>query len=104
MPGRFEPLWSAPGIGYNWLAFPSGRIYYVGDVETQRAAVKDQNHHIVACALVGNFTEVYPTGSQLDAVRSFRLENWGELTVRPHRYYGGTVCPGDTFEAWIDQV
>lgn len=106
-PGRFTPedrRWSAPGIGYNWLAFPSGRIYYVGDVNTVRAAVGGQNHHIVACALVGDFTTEHPTGMQLDAVRALRENEWGELTKRPHRHYGGSACPGNSWEAWFSAV
>lgn len=103
-PGRFVPQWSAPGIGYNWLAFPSGRIYYVGDVLTVRVAVSNENQHIVACCLVGDFTTVIPTEAQLDAVRALYLEDWDGLTVRPHRFYGGTACPGNTFNQWIGAI
>lgn len=103
-PGRFAPLWSAPGIGYNWLAFPSGRIYYVGDVNTQRAAVANQNHHIVACCLVGDFTEIVPTDAQLEAVNWLYESEWSHMMVRPHRFYGGTACPGNTYQQWIGAI
>lgn len=99
--GRFTPGWSAPGIGYNWLAFASGRIYYVGSVNTVRAAVANQNDHIVACAFVGNFTDVTPTDACLAAVRALREAEWADKAVRPHRHYGGTACPGATCHQWI---
>ena len=106
--GRFTPgdrRWTAPGIGYWYLAFPSGRVYQVGDLETQRAAVEGQNNHIVAVALVGDFTEQQPTGAALEAVRRLHTVLEAELgrtlAVRPHRYYGGTACPGATWQAWL---
>lgn len=108
--GRFAPQWSAPGIGYNWLGFPSGRVYYVGAVNVERAAVANQNQHIVACCLVGNFTEQHPTDAVLQAVRLLHDNAWPETTVRPHRFYnrpgwsGNTACPGNTYAQWIGAI
>jgi hypothetical protein len=103
--GRFAPNYSAPGIGYWFLCFPSGRVYQVGALADQRAAVAGQNNHIIAVALVGDFTEQQPTGAALEAARRLRAaleEELGRtLVVRPHRYYGGTACPGATWQAWI---
>ena len=103
--GRFAANYEAPGIGYWFLCFPSGRLYQVGSLIDQRAAVAGQNNHIVAVAFAGDFTEQQPTGAALEAVRWLRSQIEAELGrvlfVRPHRFYGGTVCPGATWAAWI---
>jgi N-acetylmuramoyl-L-alanine amidase-like protein len=106
--GHFTAGWSAPGIGYNWLCFPSGRIYYVGSINTVRAAVANENDHTVAAALVGTFTDENPTDEVLIAVKYLK-ENVEEtlgrsLVVRPHRFYGGTACPGNTYAEWIGVI
>lgn len=106
--GRFTPGWSAPGIGYNWLAFPSGRIYYVGSIETVRAAVANENDHIVAAAIVGTFTDIRPTEAVTEAVARLKTQVDATLgrkiVTRPHRFYGSTQCPGNTYLSWIFRI
>ena len=106
---RFDQGWSAPGIGYWYLVFPSGRIYQVGSLETQRASVSGENDHIVAVALVGNYTNQYPTDQAIQTIRKLKeevlLPLLGiELPVKPHRFYGGTACPGNTYQEWISRI
>lgn len=107
-PGRFAPDWKAPGIGYWYLIFPSGNTYWVGDLETQRAAVGGHNHHIVAAALVGLFSVEYPTDQAIEAAHNLRLYLQDLLSKtlnrNPHSFWNATSCPGATHPAWIERI
>ncbi len=97
--GRFKEGWTAPGIGYWFLAFPSGRVYQVGSLTDQRASVGWQNHHIVGVALVGSYESETPSALLLESVKQLRLiiesELGRTLAVRPHSHWSQTACPGD---------
>lgn len=73
----------------------------------QRAAVEGQNDHLVACALVGDFTFVVPTSEVLAAVKTVRLALEKlldkEEPAKAHRLFINTACPGNTYPLWIGQ-
>ena len=107
--GFFEAGWSAPGIGYWYLVFPSGTVYQVGSLEVQRASVSGENDHIIGVALVGDFTEITPTDAALEAIHALRVAVVEPLLgrilpVQPHRFHTQTSCPGNTYLSWIGRV
>ena len=107
--GTFEPGWSAPGIGYWYLVYPSGRIHWCGSLETQRASVLGENDHIVGVALVGDFTLQDPTDKAIESAHLLRtnvleIELGKSLIVHPHRFHTATSCPGATYLSWIDRI
>lgn len=67
------------GIGYHLYAFPSGRIYYVGDLDTQRANIAKLNHRSVGIVTAGDFTDAPPhVGAQL-AVALACIATWAHF-------------------------
>lgn len=103
------------GIGYHLVISKEGVVYYVGDLTTARANVKDMNHLVVGICLVGNFTGGrVPTDSQIGSTRLLcekLLFNTPELSgadgwedVVGHKQLGATACPGDNWESWRQKV
>lgn len=96
-----------PGIAYSFYGFASGRFYYVGDFNRTRYTVGgDNNLETIAVCLDGSFMVSPPPSSQLagaaSVVAALRQVFPQELAVVPHKYYGGTSCPGDTWDDWKD--
>lgn len=98
------------GIGYHTYGFPSGRLYYVGDFNTQRANVAGRNHESIGHCTAGDWSEQFPpVASQLVAAMAV-LAAWkhiGQLVeILPHKRAAlassPTSCPGLT--QWIDQL
>jgi len=83
------------GIGYHKVAFPSGRLYWVGDPDTQRAHVKAKNHLYEGICIIGDYSSGTPTEAAQDAVRE-ALELSGLPLVAGHREVqsGKGICPG----------
>lgn len=95
--------WS--GIGYTLYVFPSSRIYLVGDLNTQRAAVADQNKDMVGICLAGDFRTTPPPEAQLAAMQELITALCNHyrkrLDVKPHFHWGGTTCPGmNSWDSW----
>ena len=101
------------GIAYHLYVFPSGRIWYVGDLRTIRAHVAHQNTHLAGIVLAGDFTTNPPMlGSILglaNAIDAINIECGRPLPYKGHRQWvkpehlpqWATACPGDTFEKWL---
>ena len=103
------------GIGYHFLIAQDGRTYYVGDITTGRANVLDHNDLVIGVCLIGNFTNRnVPTDAQLRSAHElcaqllFRtpelpnLNGWEDVV--PHKFFGGTICPGDTWDQWQGKI
>lgn len=92
------------GFPYHYAVFPSGRAYYCGDVATSRAHVAKHNLETIGVSLAGNFMAVAPGAIQLDGlfklVANLRYAMGSLLPVVPHKSYGDTSCPGDTWDHW----
>jgi hypothetical protein len=100
------------GIGYHTYGFPSGRLYLVGDFNTQRANVAGRNHESIGHCVAGDFTtRTPPIASQLVAAMA-ALAAWAHLgrlvAVLGHRDVAlasaPTSCPGDTWRQWVPRL
>lgn len=104
--------WNWPGMGYHLYAFPSGRIYLVGDLATVRAHVAHRNTPLAGLVLAGDFTNAPPVDGLLLAAGSALLYIWGWtgriIEPRGHRQWAvagwGTACPGNTYQAWVPSI
>jgi len=92
-------------IGYQLVAFASARVYVAAPLDRYGAAVAGENNHTLGLALPGDFTTVPPAPAHLTTAARAIAFAFAYLAravdVRPHRAWGGTACPGDTFEAWL---
>jgi len=99
-----------PDYAYHFTAFQSGRAYYTGDIASIRYVVGNKNPETIAIALPGDFTNEPPSNKHLLTVRGlvgeiqYAFGPGHPLTVVPHKYYGGTACPGNTWDQWADVV
>jgi len=99
-----------PAYAYHYTAFRSGRVYKTGDEADWRYVAAGGNHETVAIALPGDFTASPPFERHLQTVAGLVAEIQFEygpdhpLTVVPHKFYGGTACPGNTWPTWKDAV
>lgn len=89
------------GFGYHACAFPSGRAYMCGDLNSQRAHVKGRNHELIGVVAVGTFTDALPGQPQMSAIQECLNEfrkPYGGLPARGHGQWAlpgeGTACPG----------
>jgi hypothetical protein len=101
-----------PGIGYHTYGFPSGRLYLVGDFDTQRANVALRNHESIGHCIAGDFSgRMPPIASQLVAGMAV-LAAWKHLgrlvEILPHRIAAlrtaPTQCPGDSYIQWMPHL
>jgi len=91
-------------IGYQIVAFASGRIYVTAPLDRYGAAVSLQNDHTISIAMPGDFTAAPPSPDHIHAAAhaiAYVYAYLGrQVLVRPHRYWRGTACPGDTWPTW----
>ena len=113
------------GPGYNYVAFPSGRLYAVGKAGTHRAHTKGRNPEtgerwnvdgIAVCAM-GNYEQGEPTQALLQAIRQAVTEIRGFSFARvapayPHgriptvnsagvAFSQATDCPGRNLAPFV---
>ena len=91
-------------IGYQMVAFASGRLYVTAPLDRYGAAVALQNDHTISIALPGDFTTTPPSPAHIHAAAHAITHVYAHLgrqvLARPHRYWRGTACPGDTWPNW----
>jgi hypothetical protein len=101
-----------PEIAYTWVITPDGTLYQCHDLETQTWQVGDHNHHTRGVLLTGFGRLGTPTEAQWDRLQrlhqrlSWHLdpETTGRvLALRPHNYFGGTVCPGEATTQFLKE-
>lgn len=103
------------GVGYHFIISKNGTTYYVGDLSTARAHVKNYNHLALGICLVGTFMNgKKPTTEQLNSAHElcFRLlfqtpelinaNGWEDLVG--HQQLQATACPGDTWNSYRQQI
>lgn len=115
---RLEAVWNHHrrqgwgDIGYHTYGFPSGRLYLVGDFDSQRANVAGRNHESIGHCITGDFSSVLPpSASQLVAAMA-TIAAWKHLgrlvAVRSHADVAlpssPTACPGATRDRWIPHL
>ena len=83
------------GFAYHFAAFPSGNLYRIGDLDTQRAHVARKNHLYMGIVVIGDYTCSEPTERAQDAVRE-ALELSGPDLLGGHREFQADkgICPG----------
>lgn len=93
------------GIGYHCVVFPSGRTYKTCDYNRWGANVYLENDSVLGISAVGTFNTYIPQEIQLDGMGYGILDFWDylnkEVICRPHRYWGGTTCPGTRYKEWV---
>ncbi len=96
-----------PGIAYHYCITKDGGIFQTNNLETVSYHVYNHNKHTIGICLIGNFTDVYPTGKQLSATRyvtAYLNEQFGKLKFMPHREFNQTACPGATWTEWFNLI
>ncbi len=109
-----------PAISYHFYAFPSGRVYYVGDWNTVRyhtAGPDDQStpEHVsrynedgIALVLAGDYTHHPPDERFLQHVRhavaNVQYAFGRFLSVHGHQELSATSCPGNTWPEWAAAI
>ncbi len=98
------------GVGYHFIITKDGTVYYVGDIGTARANVKDMNEQVIGIALIGDFTKHLPSDKQIISAHKlcqFLIENypalenitgWDKMLVG-HKDLLATACPGSSWGA-----
>ena len=109
-----------PGIGYHYYIFPSGRVYYVGSIDTIRyhcgglddpstpPVVSAHNEHSIGVCFAGNFNDGVPTSEALASCVSLILgfgAGFGLFVIVGHKeeadgLANATDYPGHTWYAW----
>lgn len=89
------------GIGYNFYIHKDGTIYK-GRGYDQGAGVYNHNNHTVHISFQGNFETVntYMSDAQFNAgvwMIAELKKVFPRARVVGHKYFGGTVCPGQHF-------
>lgn len=101
------------GIGYHFIITKDGIVWYVGDVSTARANVKDMNEKVIGICLVGDFTQYNPSDEQIcsahDLCKFFISQaNWPNLKdwddVVGHKELQATACPGTYWKGVDDSM
>lgn len=102
------------GIGYHFVITKDGIVWYVGDVGTARANVKDKNEQVIGVCLVGDFTQYNPSDDQILSAHDlckFFVENtgvWPNLNgwedVVGHKELQATACPGTYWKGPDDSM
>jgi hypothetical protein len=103
--------WPAEHSGYHVFIQATGEIEW-GDMDaTLKYIVGHQNPHTLGVCLAGNFHPSdrgytgHPTPSQLESLKSVLAvwkSRYPKAAVVPHKFFGGTVCPGDILAAWLE--
>lgn len=89
------------GIGYNWLAAPSGRVYEGRGWGRTGAHTEGRNSRSVGICLLMDGDRFDPTPAAIAAVRQLTRDGIGKGHITPgyqlrgHRDYSSKTCPGD---------
>lgn len=105
------------GIGYHFLIDKEGQVFYVGDISQARANVANMNEQVIGIGLIGNFTQgKMPTSNQLESARKLceffitdfqklpNINSWTDVKGHKELPNQKTVCPGDTWEGWMQKI
>jgi len=98
------------GIGYNWLIFPSGRVYEGRGWRHQGAHTPKKNSTSVGIAFVMNSEGKEPTAAALQSCRDLLAVGVlaGHLAagfeIKGHRDFDSTKCPGQKLYARLSEL
>lgn len=96
-------------IGYHYLVDPAGRVWEGRGVQYQGAHVEDQNEHNLGIVVLGNFDRQQPTPAAMDALErmvAMQMKRYRVpiTRVRTHQEMDSTRCPGESLQAFMNQV
>lgn len=104
------------GIGYNFLIRFDGHVYYVGECNTERAAVgqiEEGNSRGLHVAFIDDLSKQPPADAALASCKALvanlqHAYGWW-LPVAPHRLFNSgskwdTVCPGAQWREWWPSI
>jgi len=102
-------------IGYQIMAFASGRVYITAPLDRYGAAVALQNNHTISIALPGDFSTKPPSAGHLAAAAAAvaHVDAYlaRKVVLRPHYYWNSTAhpwlntaCPGATYPTWAPRL
>ena len=96
------------GFAYHLISFPSGRIYHVVPLTQWGAHVHAENYHLYGIVVAGDFTSIVPGLPQQQGVaEGIRLAYAAlgrQVSIRPHRAWATTACPGATWQQWVPDL
>ncbi len=93
------------GFAYHLISFPSGRVYLVVPLTQWGTHVRGENDHLEAVAVAGDFTDRVPVLAQqrgvAEGIRLVYAALGRQVSIRPHRSWTQTACPGATWQQWV---
>lgn len=104
------------GVGYHFIITNDATVYYVGDLNTARAHVKNKNESSIGICLIGTFmNNKQPNDNQIRAAHRLcsrllfetpeipNINGWED--IYGHKELGGkTACPGDSWALWKPKI
>lgn len=98
-------------IGYHF-GIRRGSIAYLGAVDTIRACVSAQNHHIICVVLTGNYEAEQVDQNDLSALASLisDIQGWAvreigrKLAIKCHGDLNQTACPGRNLRSMVERI
>lgn len=90
--------WAA--IGYHMVIGKDGSRYWCHNFNVQAAHTYGHNDHTVGICLIGDLNNRWPTEAQLRSMKQVLPHIPFEFTIKAHRDYRNTDCPGRTFDEW----
>jgi len=103
--------WPAEHSGYHVFIQADGKIEWGSMDASLKYIVGHQNPHTLGVCLAGNFHPSergytgHPTDAQVDSLKRVLAvwqSRYPSAKVVPHRFFGGTVCPGDALAVWLE--
>lgn len=103
------------GVGYHFIITPNGNCYYVGDLTTARAHVRNYNHSALGICLIGTFMNgCQPTPPQINSAHHLcsrllfhtpalpGINGWDDIVG--HKQLAATACPGETWSQYRSKI
>lgn len=103
--------WPAEASGYHVFIQSDGTVEWGSMDATLKYTVGQKNADTLGVCLAGNFHPSdrgytgHPTPAQLinlEAVLAVWQSRYPMAEIVPHRFFGGTVCPGDILAEWVE--
>lgn len=96
------------GFAYHLISFPSGRVYLVVPLSQWGAHVHAENYHLYGIVVAGDFTDRVPVPAQqrgvAEGIRLVYATLGRQVSIRPHRAWSTTACPGGTWKQWVPNL
>lgn len=99
-------------IGYQYLVSQDGRLWEGRGAARLGAHVANANRNNVGISFIGDYMNVQPTATQIDAVGAliagvadrYGISLASDAKIKGHRDQGQTSCPGDALYGRLDDI